>query len=347
MRKFDYSFLKGPVPGRLIRLCEEVAVMRTKENYHKDQNAGTFQSLREKVVFDSVCSGNAIDGITATDARIQGVIEGDYPNSRDEKMLNGYKDALNLVNIQHDKVKFDQEFIRNLHKMIFSEVMPQEAGLYKQNDIFLFGMGEEGSDRVRLNPISAEDVPVAVEQMIRAYNVAMGDEDIPKLLLIPCVVMDFLRIQPFDEGNERISRLLTSFLLFKSGMDVGGYISLEKLTEKRKDDYYTALEKSSDKWADNENDYIPFAEFILQIVARAYHELDDHFVEVSRKKASKQERIEAILMNTYVPMSKSEIMERLPDVSVRTVEVTLKRLLDEGKIMKVGSFRDARYKKKQ
>ena len=347
MRKYDYSFLKGPVPGRLIRLCEEIAVMRTKEEYHKDQNAGTFQSLREKVVFDSVCSSNAIDGITATDARIQGVLDGDYPGNRDEQMINGYKDALNLVNIQYEKVKFDQEFLRNLHKMIFSEATPQVAGLYKQNDIFLFGMGAEGSDRVRLNPVSAEEIPVAIEQMIRAYNMAMGDEDVPKLLLIPCVVLDLLSIQPFDEGNERISRLVTSFLLFKSGMDVGGYISLEKLIEKRKDDYFTALEKSSEKWPEGENDYIPFAEFVLQIVARAYHELDDHFVEVSRKKASKQERIEAILMNTYVPMSKSEIMERLPDVSVRTVEVTLKRLLDEEKIMKVGSFRDARYKKKQ
>ncbi len=347
MRKYDYSFLKGPVPGRLIRLCEEIAVLRTKENYHKDQNAGTFQALKEKVVFDSVCSSNAIDGITATDARIQGIIDGDYANSRDEQMINGYKDALNLVNIQHDKVKFDQEFLRNLHKMIFSEVTPQEAGLYKQDDIFIFGMGEEGSDRVRLNPVSAEDVPVATEQMIRAYNVAMKDEDIPKLLIIPCVVLDLLRIQPFGEGNERISRLVTAFLLYKMGVDVAGYISLEKLIEKRKDDYYAALEKSSDKWPERENDYIPFVEFLLQVFVRAYHELDDHFVEVSRKKASKQERIEAILMNTYVPMSKSEIMERLPDVSVRTVEVTLKRLLDEEKIMKVGSFRDARYKKKQ
>ena len=347
MRKYDYSFLKGPIPGRLIRLIEDTSVLKTKEIYNKERNGGTFQALRDKVVFDSVCSSNAIDGITATDARIQGIIDGDYAGSREEMMINGYKDALNLVNIQHDKVKFDQELLRNLHKMIFSDASPQEAGTYKSNDIFVFGMGEEGSDRVRLNPVSAEDIPVATEQMIRAYNNAMADEDIPKLLLIPCVVLDLLRIQPFGEGNERISRLVTSFLLYKAGVDVAGYISLEKLIEKRKDDYYTAQEKSSDKWPERENDYIPFVEFTLQIIARAYHELDDHFMEDTRKKASKQERIEAILMNTYVPMSKSEIMERLPDVSVRTVEVTLKRLLDEDKIMKVGSFRDARYKKKQ
>lgn len=347
MRNFDYSFLKGPVPGRLIRLAEEIAVLKTKEVYNKDRNGGTFQALRDKVVFDSVCSGNAIDGITATDARIQGIIEGDYASNRDEQMINGYKDALNLINIQNDKVKFDQDFLRNLHKMIFSDATPEEAGTYKQNDIFIFGMGGESSDRVRLNPISAEDIPMALEQMIRAYNIAMKDEEIPKILLIPCVVLDLLKIQPFGEGNERISRLVTSFLMYKMGLDVAGYISLEKLIEKRKDDYYTALEKSSEKWPEAENNYIPFVEYILRVIVRAYHELDDHFMEDTRKKASKQERIEAILMNTYVPMSKSEIMERLPDVSVRTVEVTLKRLLDEDKIMKVGSFRDARYKKKQ
>ena len=347
MRKYDYSFLKGPVPGRLIRLVEEISVLKTKEEYHKRSSEATFQSLREKVIFDSVCSGNAIDGITATDARIEGLIGGDYASTRDEMMIIGYKDALNLINIQHNKLQFDQEILRNLHKMIFSDAMPEEAGIYKTNDIFIFGMGGEGQERVRLNPVSAADIPVATEQMIRAYQAAIRDEEVPNLLIIPCVVLDFLRTQPFGEGNERISRLLTSFLLYKSGFDVGGFVSLEKLIEKRKDDYITAQEKSSDNWVEEKNDYIPFAEFILQIVARAYHELDDHFVEDTRKKASKQERIEAILMNTYVPISKSEIMERLPDVSVRTVEVTLKRLLDEGKIMKVGSFRDARYKRKQ
>ena len=344
MREFNYSFLKGPVPGRLIHLAEEISELKTKEAYHKLSNEGTFKSLREKVVFDSVCSGNAIDGITATDARIQGIIDGEQGVTREEQMINGYKDALNLINIQHDKMKFDQEFIRNIHRMIFSDVSKEEAGLYLKEDIYIFGLG---GDRVRLNPISAEDIPVAVEKMINAYNRAISDDEMPKLLLIPCVAFDFLRIQPFGEGNERISRLLTNFLLFKSGFDVGGYIPLEKLTEKRKDDYYTALEKSSDNWAEGESDYIPFVEFTLQVILRAYHELDDHFVEVTKKKVSKQERIESILMNTYVPMSKSEIMERLPDVSVRTVEVTLKRLLDDGKIMKVGSFRDARYKKKE
>ena len=344
MREFNYAFLKGPVPGRLIHLVEEITELKTKEVYHKLSNEGTFKSLKDKVVFDSVCSGNAIDGITVTDARIQGIIDGEQGTTRDEQMINGYKDALSLINIQHDKMSFDQELIRNIHRMIFGDVSKEEAGIYKTEDIYIFGMG---GDRVRLNPISAEDIPVAVEKMIRAYNVALGDEEVSKLLLIPCVVFDFLRIQPFGEGNERISRLLTSFLLFKSGFDVGGYIPLEKLTEKRKDEYYSALEKSSDEWVEGKNDYIPFIEFTLQVILRAYHELDDHFVEVTRKKVSKQERIESILMNTYVPMSKSEIMERLPDVSVRTVEVTLKRLLDEDKIMKVGSFRDARYKKKE
>ena len=349
MRTFDYMFLKDAVPGRFVGVCERIVAMKTKEWYHKQSNEGTFSALREKVGFESVESSHAIDGITATEARIRGLLDGDMPETKDEKMIAGYYDAFNLITIQHEKLTFSEELFRNLHRMIFHDVIPPEAGTYKTEDIYIFGMdpdSAEGDNRVRLNPIAAEDIPTALAQMIQAYNTAIRDEEIPEIMLIPCVVLDFLRIQPFAEGNERISRLLTIFLLQKAGLDVGSYISIEKMIEKRKEDYYAALEKSSDAWTEGDNDYNPFISFMLQIFERAYHELDDHFVENTRKKVSKQERIESILMNTYVPVSKSEIMERLPDVSVRTVEVTLKRLLDEDKIMKVGSFRDARYKKK-
>ncbi|MBO6108206.1 MAG: Fic family protein [Eubacterium sp.] len=350
MRKFDYLFLKEAIPGRLIRLAEDIAELRTKESFYKKSNEDTFAALKERTVFDSVCSSNEIDGVTTTDARIRALINGDYPTSKDEAMIRGYADSLDMIGIQHEKLSFDEELILNIHKMIFGNgeqgSMSSSVSGYKTEDIYIFGMGADGSNRVRLNPVAADEIPAAIAELTDACNAAMRDPEVPKLFMIPCVVLDFLRIQPFGDGNERISRLLGEFLLFKSGLDICTFVPLSKLLQKRKDEYYSAIEKSSDNWAENENDYLPFIEFMLQMIKWAYHELDDNFIEVTRKKASKQERIESILMNTFVPVSKNEIMERLPDVSVRTVEVTLKRLLDEGKISKVGSFRDARYKKK-
>ena len=203
--------------------------------------------------------------------------------------------------------------------------------------------GADGSRRIRFKPVEADKVQVNMEQMLLAYYDARQDSEIPPLLLIPCFILDFLCIHPFTDGNGRVSRLLTVLLLYLTGYDIVKYISYEGQINKYKENYYQALELSSAAWHENKNDYIPFVINFLQILYRCFKDLDDAFMEISLKKAKKSERVESILLASVVPLSKQDIIGKVPDVSVKTIELVLSKMLKDNRIKKIGSFRDARY----
>jgi Fic family protein len=203
--------------------------------------------------------------------------------------------------------------------------------------------GPDGSRHVRFKPVSAKNVQDNMEQLILAYYEARQDSEIPALMLIPCFVLDFLCIHPFLDGNGRVSRLITVLLLYLSGYDIVRYISYEGQINKYKAGYYEALQISSESWHENKNDYVPFIINFMQILYRCYKDLDDSFTEISLKKAKKSERVESILLGAIVPISKQDIMEKVPDISVKTVELVLGKMLKEKKIKKIGTYKDARY----
>ena len=180
-------------------------------------------------------------------------------------------------------------------------------------------------------------------QMILAYYEARQDSEIASLLLIPCFLLDFLCIHPFLDGNGRVSRLLTVLLLYLAGYDIVRYVSFEGVVNEYKEAYYEALETSSDGWHGNRNDYIPFVINFLQILYRCYKKLDESFTEISLKKAKKSERVESILLETIIPVSKREILEKVPDISVQTGELVLRKMLIDNRIIKIGSYKNARY----
>jgi Fic family protein len=136
-------------------------------------------------------------------------------------------------------------------------------------------------------------------------------------------------------------------MLYIAGYDIGKYISVENQINEYKESYYAALEQSSDGWHDNKNDYIPFIVNFLQILYKCFKELDESFMDISLKKAKKSERVEAVLMGAVVPISKADIEDKLPDVSVKTIELVLNRMLKDEKIEKIGTYRNARYMKKR
>ena len=182
-----------------------------------------------------------------------------------------------------------------------------------------------------------------MEQMILAFCAARQDSTIPPLLLIPCLVVDFLCIHPFTDGNGRVSRLLTVLLLYSFGYDIVRYISFEGQVNKYKESYYEALEQTSVNWHEGTNDYIPFIINFLQIIYKCFKDLDERFMEISIKKAKKSERVESILLSAIVPISKQDISEKVPDISINTIELVLNKMLKEKKIKKIGTYKDARY----
>ena len=346
MHRFDYSFIKKTMPGNIIGLTDVITDLKSKEEFRKLQYVDTFESLRIKAVIESVSGSNAIENIVTTDSRIREIVDGAEPVTHDEIEISGYRDALTYIHAYHDSLDVNEDLILHLHHMIQERTDAAEAGRYKKTDNVIIEYDADGTRQVRFRPVGAENVESHMEQLLLAYYAARQDQEISPLLLIPCFLLDFLCIHPFRDGNGRISRLLTILMMYQYGYDIEKYISVEGEINKYKEGYYEALRASSDKWHENENDYIPFIVYFLQILYRCYKDLDEAFTDISLKKAKKTERVENILLNAFVPVSKRDILSKVPDISVKTVELVLARMLREGKIQKIGTYKDARYVKK-
>lgn len=345
MHRYDYTFLKESIPGNIVGLTNSITDLKTKEEFRRLQYEDTFEILRKKAIIESVKGSNAIEGIVTTDARIKDIVDGSKPVTHDEMEISGYKDALNLIHSDHENLDMDEDSVLSFHRMMIEQSNPREAGKYKTTNNFIMEIGPDGSRHVRFKPVSAKKVKSDMGQMLLAFYEARQDSEISPLLLIPCVILDFLCIHPFMDGNGRVSRLLTVLLLYLSGYDIVRYISYEGQVNKYKESYYEALRSSSINWHENENDYIPFIINFLQILYRCFKDLDETFTDISLKKAKKSERVESILMGAIVPVSKQDIVAKVPDISVKTVELVLSKMLKENKIKKIGSYKDARYMK--
>lgn len=348
MREFNYSFLKTEkLPSELLNLANYIHEIKKEEEEKKDINATLFDKLVLIAKVQSVKSSNAIEGIVTTDKRIKDLVnQKTEPLNHDEKEITGYRDALDLVHDNYKKLTFREEDIMNLHDVMLAPSGSSFRGHYKEEDNAIIERDQDGNRKLRFKPISADETPKAMEQLVLAYMEARQDSNINQLLLIPCVILDFLCIHPFADGNGRMSRLLSLLLLYKNDYDVGKYISFEQQINKQKSAYYEALRLSSLFWNEAKNDYTPFIKNFVLTLYNCYSELEKRLATVGVKKFKKEKRIEMVLMNSLLPMSKQEILEIVPDISGSTAERVLANLLKEDKIEKFGSFKDAKYKRK-
>lgn len=345
MRKFDYAFLNnGLLPARLVNLTADISTLKTMANVRKAEYTQIFTALESVAKVQSVKSSNAIEGIVTSDERIAEIVNGkSAPINHDEAEIVGYRDALNEIHLGHEHIDFRERDILRLHEMMMSFVGYDYAGKYKTDDNVILEVDADGNRRVRFRPMSAEETPKAMEQLELAYLEARGDANINQLLLIPCVILDFLCIHPFKDGNGRMSRLLSLLLMYKNGFDVGKYVSFEEQINNYKEYYYEALRQSSVGWETNENSYFPFIENFLSMVYMCYKELDKRFAVVQGKRITKKERVEATVLNSLTPISKAEICKLLPDVSPTTVEAVLGAMVKNGVIKRIGASKATRY----
>lgn len=348
MRKFDYSFLKdGLLPARLVNLTAGIASLKTMAGVRKAEYPRIFTELEGVARVQSVKSSNAIEGIVTSDERIAEIVnQQSAPLNHNEAEIAGYRDALNEIHLGFPHIDFRQSDILRLHDMMLSITNYDFGGHYKTEDNYILEEDKNGNRRVRFYPTSAEDTPKAMEQMELAYLSARDDASINQLLLIPCVILDFLCIHPFRDGNGRLSRLLSLLLLHKNGYDAGKYVSFEEQINNYKAYYYEALLQSSKGWHTNENDYFPFIENFLSTIYMCYKELDKRFNIVNSRRITKKARVEATVLNSLTPLSKAEICEILPDVSPTTVENVLGAMVRNGLIKRIGASRATKYIKR-
>lgn len=344
MHHFDYSFLdNGLLPVELVNITADIYSLREKAWMKRDQFENTFVELEKVAKVQSVKSSNEIEGIITTDDRIRAIVnQNSAPRDHNEREIAGYRDALSLIHQGYSVMDFDEGVIRRLHIIMMGLTDYDNSGKYKQTNNNIIEEDISGHRKVRFIPVSAEETPYAMEQLVLAYQDARDNSCINQLLLIPCVILDFLCIHPFRDGNGRISRLLSLLLLYKNGFDAGKYISFEEQINNRKGNYYDALRQSSSGWHENQNDYSMFIMEFLTTLYLCYRELDRRFALVGNK-VTKQGRVEAVVLNSLTPISKAEICSILPDISPTTVETVLGRMIKNGKVRKIGAGRFTKY----
>ena len=345
MHIFDYSFLdKGLLPAEIVNLTSTIAAFHAISGTRKENNKNIYTELEKIARIQSVKGSNAIEGIITTDARIMQIVDGNSaPLNHSEWEIAGYRDALDEIHTLHDQMSFSENMILHIHEVMTSVAGYDLSGKYKTEDNLIMEIDANGRRRVRFTPVSAAETKDAMEQLIFAYMEARDNPRVNQLLLIPCVILDFLCIHPFTDGNGRVSRLLTLFLMYKSGYDVGKYVSFEERINESKDYYYSALQESSEGWHTNENSYFEFMKNFLSTLYKCYKELDKRFSTVNGKQLSKTERVEQTVLNSVLPVSKSEICDVLQDVSPTTVEAVLGKMVKTGSVIKLGQARATKY----
>ena len=345
MKKFDYSFLKnGLLPANLINITSSIVSLKTMAGMRKKAYTKVFTELESVAKVQSVKSSNAIEGIITSDERIAAIVnQNSAPLNHTESEIAGYRDALNAIHLNYDNLDLRESDILRLHATMMQIVGYEYGGHYKTDDNYIIEEDKNGNRKVRFKPTPAAEVKESMEQLELAYMEARNNAEINQLLLIPCVILDFLCIHPFRDGNGRMSRLLSLLLLYKNGYDAGKYVSFEEQINKYKAYYYEALKESSIGWHENQNSYIPFIENFLSTLYMCYKELDKRFAVVHGKKITKKARIEATVLNSLLPISKADICKILPDVSPTTVEAVLSIMVKNGQVKKIGRAKMTRY----
>ena len=345
MHIFDYSFLdEGVLPAEIVNLTSTISALNAISEERRAENKAVFTELEKIARVQSVKGSNAIEGIITTDARIKEIVDGNSaPLNHSEMEIVGYRNALDEVHTLREQMTVSEQTILHLHRVMMEVAGYEEAGRYKTEDNLIMEIDERGRRHICFAPVSAAQTEEAMEQLMLAYMDARNNPRINKVLLIPCVILDFLCIHPFADGNGRVSRLLTLLLMYKSGYSIGKYVSFEEQINNSKEYYYGSLQESSEGWHTNENSYIEFMKNFLSTLYKCYKELDKRFSTVNGKKLKKSERIEMTVLNSVLPISKAEICGYLPDVSPSTVEAVLGKMVKDGSIRKLGTASATKY----
>ena len=345
MHIFSYSFLRDELlPAQLVTLASNIAALKTLSAVRKRDNARVFSRLEAVARIESVKASNAIEGILTTDERLRALVSGNTaPLNHSEAEIAGYRDVLDVIHANHALHDFRETDIRSFHMQLMRLADPESNGAYKTDDNVIAERLPDGRRIARFQPTSAEETPEAMRQLVLAYSEARDDAAINKLLLIPCVILDFLCVHPFRDGNGRLSRLLSLLLLYRNGYDAGKYISFERIVNERKAEYYEALRAASEGWNSGGPHYLPFIVNFLLTLYACYSELDKRFASVSAGRATKKERIRRTVLESLTPLSKADICAILPDVSPTTVEAVLGEMVRSGEIRRIGAARASKY----
>lgn len=347
MREFNYGKLKDVKwDGEILGLVAKIHEYKGKQTLFLKQKPMALDKLVEIAKIQSTEASNKIEGIVTTATRIKQLCDQKTaPRNRDEEEISGYRDALSLIHESYEYIPIKSSYILQLHQVLYRYSQRGIGGRFKNTQNFIAEVRENGEQIVRFMPLDPFETPMAIEAICESFNKEMDNCEIDPLILISAFIIDFLCIHPFNDGNGRMSRLLTTLLLYRAGYVVGKYVSLESKIEKTKAPYYEALEKSDVNWNTEGNDITAFIKYILGTILAAYRDFEDR-ITIVEGNVSSLDMVRHAVNDTIGKFTKSDIMERVPSIGKTSVENALKTLLYEGVIGKEGKGRATFYYRK-
>lgn len=343
MREFEYrkKWMELLTPD-IVSLLTTIHEYKGEQNLFIESNFDKLTELLEIAKIQSTEASNQIEGIYTSEERLKKlVMDKTMPKTRNEKEIAGYRDVLSTIHENYEYIPVRPNYILQLHGDLYKFTGMNHGGRFKSVDNVITEFDAYGNKKIRFTPVEAWATPEAIHDLCDAYHNASLEID--SLILMPMFILDFLCIHPFNDGNGRMSRLLTLLLLYKSGYIVGKYISIEKLIETSKESYYESLYESSMHWHENKNNYEPFVKYYLGIVVAAYREFSSRVQTLIEAGMSKPQRVKEVIRNHIGKITKAEILERCPDISTVTVQRTLSELVEKKQIIKVGGGRYTSY----
>ena len=337
----EYQKLLSP---EIVSYLAQIHEMKGQQNLFLEAQKDALAELLEIAKIQSTEASNRIEGIITTDDRLKKIVMNKTtPKGRSEREIAGYRDVLNTVHENYDYIPVRPGMILQLHRDLYKFSNSAIGGSFKNSDNIIAEELPDGTKRVRFQPVPAWETTEAMDALCNALQEASMDPELDPLLLMPMFILDFLCIHPFNDGNGRMSRLLTLLLLYRSGYFVGKYISIERLIADSKETYYEVLQESSTGWHEGENDYLPFVRYMLGVVIAAYREFASRVDILITRGLSKPDRVREIIRSTTGKITKTQIMRQCPDISQKTVERALAEMLKNGEIIKISGGRYTSY----
>lgn len=344
MRTFNYSEIKNQKwDSEILGLVAAIYKEAGKQELYLKQRPEELEKLVEIAKIQSTEASNAIEGIVTTNTRIRQLVEDrTTPKNRDEQEIAGYRDVLNVIHDSFDIISASQNYILQLHKILYNHMNNPMAGKTKSVQNYISASYPDGHVETLFTPLSPFETPEALDKICEEYNRVIGNFEVEPLIAIPIFIHDFLCIHPFNDGNGRMSRLLTTLLLYRNGFYVGKYISLESKIAKNKDLYYDALRQSQYGWHEGKEDVIPFIKYLLGTILSAYKDFEDRFALIEVKLPA-IEMVRQATMNKIGRFTKQDIHELCPSLSISSIERALRKLVDSEELKKEGAGKNTCY----
>lgn len=344
MRDFHYTAIREQKwDSEILGLIAAIYKEAGKQEMYLKQRPEELEKLVEISKVQSTEASNAIEGIVTTSTRIRQLVEEKTaPRNRDEQEIAGYRDALNIIHENFDAIPITRNYILQLHKVLYSHMNNPMAGQTKSVQNYISATYPDGHTETLFTPLAPFETPEALERICDEYNRVIGNMEAEPLIVIPIFIHDFLCIHPFNDGNGRMSRLLTTLLLYRNGFYVGKYISLEAKIAKNKDLYYAALRQAQEGWHEGTEDAVPFIKYLLGIILSAYRDFEERFSLVEQKKPA-LETVRQATLSKIGRFSKQDIRELCPALSVSSIEGALRKLVASGELKREGNGKSTCY----